>query len=79
MDLRINAGYIITDAIHVGNTEFVLGVSEQAKAQFVTWECKDGKNYFFGHYHSDLLAGARRTRVGISNEQARTDEKSSPG
>ena len=59
MDLRINAGYIITDSIHVGNTEFVLGVSEQAKAQFVTWECKDGKNYFFGHYHSDLLVAIK--------------------
>ena len=50
MDLRINSGYIINDSVHVGNTEFVLGVSSKAPAQFVTWECKDGKDYYWGHY-----------------------------
>ena len=28
MGLRINAGYIITDSLHVGDAEFVLGVSQ---------------------------------------------------
>ena len=27
MDVRMNAGYIITDSVHIENTEFVLGVS----------------------------------------------------
>lgn len=55
MDLRMNAGYIITDNIHIGECEFVLGVSQTVNSQFVTWECKGGDNYFWGHYHSDLL------------------------
>lgn len=28
MSQRTNAGYIITDSVHVGDTEFVLGVSQ---------------------------------------------------
>lgn len=56
MDQRINAGYVITDSIHIGNSEFVLGVSDrQQPAMFVTWECTGGNNYFWGHYHDDLL------------------------
>ena len=27
MGSRMNAGYLITDSIHIGTTEFVLGVS----------------------------------------------------
>lgn len=27
MGNRMNAGYLITDSIHIGTTEFVLGVS----------------------------------------------------
>lgn len=26
MDIRTNAGYIITDCVHIGENEFVLGV-----------------------------------------------------
>ncbi len=55
MNLRTNAGYIITDSIHVGATEFVLGVNDRQPAMFVTWQCTGGNNYFWGHYHDDLL------------------------
>ena len=55
MNIRINAGYIITDSIHVGETEFVLGVHSTAPSQFVTWACKNGTDYFWGHYFSDPL------------------------
>ena len=50
MNDKINKGYIITDSVHVGDTEFVLGVSMHEPIQFVTWECKDGKEYNWGHY-----------------------------
>lgn len=59
MDARMNTGYLITDSIHIGETEFVLGTSEHTPAEFVTWQCTGGSNYFWGHYHSDLLAAKK--------------------
>ena len=59
MDERRNAGYIITDSIHVGNTEFVLGVNQSNGANFVTWECTGGNNYFWGHYTDNLLSAKK--------------------
>lgn len=56
MEKEINAGYVITDRLTVGNAEFVIGESEKALAQFVTWKCRKGeKNYFWRHYLSDRL------------------------
>ncbi len=57
--MRENQGYIITDSIHVGNAEFVMGKSAIAPDAFVTWECKNGNDYFWGHYFSDCLAAKR--------------------
>lgn len=59
MNIRMNAGYIITDSIHIGKAEFVLGVNEKAPSPYVTWECKDGSNYFWGHYCNTLF-GAQK-------------------
>lgn len=59
MSIRSNAGYIITDSVHVGNTEFVLGVNQATGASFVTWECTNGNNYFWGHYTDNLLAAQK--------------------
>ena len=39
MGSRMNAGYLITDSIHIGTTEFVLGVSIAERSMFVTWRC----------------------------------------
>ena len=56
MEKEINAGYVITDRLTVGNAEFVIGQNEKAPAQFVTWKCRKGeKDYFWGHYLSDRL------------------------
>ena len=52
MDYRENAGYVITDSCHVGDSEFVLGVHLTAPQQFVTWKCKDRTDYYWGHYFS---------------------------
>lgn len=48
MNLRCNCGYIITDSIHIGDTEFVLGVNSNAPSNFVTWSCKNGTDYYWG-------------------------------
>lgn len=55
MDWRKNAGYIITNAITIGESEIVLGVHEKLPDRFVTWECANGNNYFWGHYFSNLI------------------------
>lgn len=52
---RINQGYVITDSILVGEMEFVFGKMESNPSMYVTWACKGGDNYFWGHYFSDLL------------------------
>jgi len=57
MEKEINAGYVITDRLAVGNAEFVIGHNEKTSTQFVTWKCrKDEKDYFWGHYLGDRLA-----------------------
>ena len=58
MSQRTNAGYIITDSVHVGDTEFVLGVSQHIPNDFVTWRCSNG-NYYWGHYHSNLFSAQK--------------------
>ena len=45
MGNRMNAGYLITDSIHIGTTEFVLGVSITEQSMFVTWACQ-GNDYY---------------------------------
>ncbi len=57
--MRENQGYIITDSIKIGNAEFVMGELATAPEPFVTWECKNGEDYFWGHYFSDRLAAKR--------------------
>jgi hypothetical protein len=56
---RMNQGYIITDSIHIGDTEYVLGVNSRAPARYVTWACKGGNNYYWGNYHTDLLTAQK--------------------
>lgn len=53
--MRVNQNYVIVNSINVGDAEFVLGVNMKAPSQFVTWECKNGTDYFWGHYFSDQL------------------------
>lgn len=57
--MRENQGYLITDSIQIGDTEFVAGELMAAPSSFVTWECKNGDDYFWGHYFSDWLAAKR--------------------
>ena len=50
MKQRINVGYVITDSVHIGETEFVIGQSENDPARYVTWACDNGDYYYWGHY-----------------------------
>ena len=59
MEWRENAGYIITNQITIGDSEIVLGVHKDLPKHFVTWECKDKTNYFWGHYFSDLISAQK--------------------
>ena len=59
MSERKNIGYVITDSVRIGETEFVIGAHEKDPNRFVTWACKDGDNYFWGHYMTDKLAALR--------------------
>ena len=52
MEQRECAGYIITQSIMVKDSEFVLG-EHPKRDMYVTWRCKDGDNYFWGHYTSN--------------------------
>ena len=52
MEQRICAGYVITQSIQVKDTEFVLGEHPKT-GMCATWQCKNGDNYFWGHYFSD--------------------------
>ncbi len=55
MDYRTNEGYIIVDSILVGETEYVLGKLVGKIPMYVTWACKGGDDYYWGHYFPDLL------------------------
>ena len=49
---RRNAGYIITRSIKFPNFEYVLGEKPDGSG-YVTWYCKNGTDYYFGHYITD--------------------------
>ena len=69
---RVHAGYIITDSIHIGDTEFVLGRSAGEYPMFVTWQYANGA-YYWGHYFSELLEAKRDLldRAGAELERLR--------
>ena len=74
MEQRTNIGYRITDTIHVGNAEFVLGVHETDPNRFVTWECKNGTDYYWGHYLTSRKA-AEKDLVNRANHAIRFREQ----
>lgn len=68
MQQRENIGYIITDSVTLGETEFVLGVHKDNPNRFVTWACTNGTNYFWGHYLTSREA-AEKDLVSRLNDQ----------
>ena len=75
MEQRTNIGYRITDTIHVGNAEFVLGVHEKDPNRFVTWECKNRNDYFWGHYFSDRRSAEKDLVLRAQQELEITEPK----
>ena len=68
MGNRMNAGYLITDSIHIEATEFVLGVSCTERSMFVTWACQGNDYYYWGHYFSDILEAKRDLLIRANEE-----------
>lgn len=58
MEQRKNAEYTITESIKVKNTEFVLGEQPET-GMFVTWQCKNGTDYYWGHYTGNRYAALK--------------------
>lgn len=56
---RINQNYKIIRSVMIGECEFVMGENLKSPNSYVTWECKDGDNYFWGHYMSDRLCAEK--------------------
>lgn len=55
--MRTNVGYIITDSCRVGDgLEVVMGYNAK---QSVTWLCKNGEDYYWGHYFDDPRAALK--------------------
>ena len=78
---RTNAGYAITDSIQIGNAEFVLGEKKTSFGMmYVTWQCKDGNNYFWGHYLNDRSAAEKDLleRAGREQEYQEFKEETVP-
>ena len=66
--MRMNQNYIIINSVNVGEAEFVLAFNSNAPSQYVTWECKNGDDYFMGHYFSDKLRAQKDLCVRGLNE-----------
>ena len=63
MEERINIGYHITDSIHIGERP-------SKPPMFVTWACKNGNDYCWGHYLGSR-ADAERNLVKRAAERLR--------
>lgn len=70
MKRRANAGYLITDSTYVGDAEFVIGeMKTKFGTMYVTWQCRDGDNYFWGHYFSDRSAAEKDLQERVTRER----------
>ncbi len=70
---RQNIGYTITDSVHIGDSEFVIGHNPKAVTPYVTWECANGNNYFWGHYVTDRAAAERDLLERATEARERQD------
>lgn len=69
MEQRVNESYVITDSVHIGNAEFVIGQNEtKYGTMYVTWRCSNGTNYYWGHYFEDRFA-AQKNLVARAQEE----------
>ena len=59
---RINAGYTIIETVRIADDlEVVLGKNATSFGDvYVTWQCGNGSDYFWGHYFKCDYAAARK-------------------
>ncbi len=80
---RINGGYTIIQSVSVGNTEFVLGENQKAPDPYVTWECRNETNYYWGHYFGSYYRARTdlfdRARELSQREEERAEAKARRG
>ena len=69
--VRTNAGYTIIETVRIDeHLEIVLGRMETSLGtMYVTWQCSDGDNYFWGHYFDKDASAARRDLFARALEQ----------
>ena len=83
MSERINGGYTIVQSVSVGNTEFVLGENPKAPDPYVTWECRNETNYYWGHYFGSYYRARtdlfERARDLSQREEEREEAKAHRG
>lgn len=54
MSKRTNEGFTITDSVHIGSREFVIGERDTPFGKtYVTWQCKNEEDFYWGHYFED--------------------------
>lgn len=71
MEQRVNEGYVITDSLHIGNAEFVIGENQtRFGTMYVTWRCSNGTDYYWGHYF-DSQTAAQKDLVARAQEELR--------
>jgi len=73
MNKRTNIGYKITDSLHIGNTEFVIGYNSKTSMPYVIWECLNGDNFYFGHYVSNRAEAERNLLERATKARNRQD------
>ena len=61
MGIRMNQGYMIIEVVRINTIlEVVLAqINTGCDTQYVTWQCTDGQNYYWGHYFMNDFNAAR--------------------
>ena len=75
MSERQCAGYTIVQSLMIGNSEFVIGHHPTAPQPYVTWECSNGDNYYWGHYFNERQQADRDLLERAKDELDRQDQR----
>lgn len=59
MEIRTNGNFIIVNAITIGNVEIVLAKHKTLANRYITWECKDKYDFFWGHSFTTLQSAQK--------------------
>lgn len=61
MGIRVNQGYRVIEAVRIDTSLEVILAQNDTRfgTQYVTWQCKKGVDYFWGHYHTNFDAARR--------------------